>query len=52
MDLGELYSDRVAIDEQRRKRMWANAHVAKVFSNKEAHNYYVKQMDKNFGSVN
>ena len=51
MDLGELYSSKAAIDEQRRKRMWAYPYVVDCILQEEMRIYYLKQMDENFGLV-
>jgi hypothetical protein len=48
MDLGELYSSKAAIDEQRRKRMWASKYVTRAIPDKEIRGYYIEQMDKHF----
>lgn len=49
MDLGELYSDRAAIEGQQRDRPWRNMYVADTVPDEKVRQYYLDQMDKAFG---
>jgi hypothetical protein len=49
MDLGELYSDENIIEERRRKRVWDSPYLVRGIPNKELREYYIEQMDRNFG---
>ncbi|HVV15247.1 MAG TPA: hypothetical protein VHD55_02535 [Candidatus Paceibacterota bacterium] len=49
MDLGELHSEKLAIEKQRRKRMWTYPYVVNCILDEEVRAYYVQRMDESFG---
>lgn len=49
IDIGELFDDSERIDKQRKERAWSKNYVAECIKDEEARNYFITEMDKNFG---
>ncbi len=49
IDIGELFDDPVRIKKQITDRAWDRNYVSGCIKDKEAREYFIKEMDKNFG---
>jgi hypothetical protein len=49
IDIGELFDDSERINKQRKERAWSKSYVAECIKDEEARNYFITEMDKNFG---
>ncbi len=49
IDIGELFDDPELIERQRRDRAWDKPYVAGCIKNEEVRNYFIQQMNKEFG---
>jgi hypothetical protein len=48
IDIGELFDDNDLIDKQIKNRVWKKSYVSGRIKNKEAREYFVNEMDRNF----
>ena len=49
IDIGEIFDDQIKIERQRRNRAWEKYYVARCIKGAEERDYFIKEMDKNFG---
>jgi hypothetical protein len=50
IDIGELFDDPRRIKKQLKDRAWSASYVVGCIANKEAREYFIEQMDKNFAN--
>ena len=48
IDIGELFDDKDLIDKQIKNRVWEKSYVGGMIKNKEAQEYFINEMDRNF----
>lgn len=48
IDIGELFDDKNLIDKQIKNRVWEKSYVGGMIKNKEAKEYFINEMNKNF----
>lgn len=48
-DLGELFDDLVLIERKRKEKIWLRYYVIENIKNKEVREYFINEMNKNFG---
>ncbi|MFA6392687.1 MAG: hypothetical protein WCW54_01195 [Candidatus Paceibacterota bacterium] len=48
IDIGELFDDKELINKQLKDRGWTHSYVGGCIKNKEAREYFINEMDRNF----
>ncbi|MFA6514787.1 MAG: hypothetical protein WCT42_00790 [Candidatus Paceibacterota bacterium] len=51
IDIGELFDDKELINKQFKNRVWTHSYVGGCIQNKEAQEYFISEMDRNFSII-